>query len=348
MEHLEKVWAAGVVSDIRGSDAKILDIERLKGDASARSYLRVRFVESGLDNSMIAVLIPKDDDRLSSLCGEYFLDIQRYLKGIGIGVPDVYRYIKERGVIFIEDLGDTTFESSVNIATPDIRYKYYKDAIDLLIKMQCHKINDTHLKCLAFTYRFDMAKFLEELEFFLNHFVTGIVKKDISCDRERIINLFARMCHELIREDYCFTHRDYHSRNIMIKDGHLRVIDFQDARLGPYQYDIASLLRDSYIVLDRTVFENLLKYYISGIEDALCKSIDYEHFRRLFDYMSIQRNLKAVGTFAYQSLVKGNPRYLSCIPPTLKYVAENLSKYRELGDIQGYLLEFGVFDNVTK
>ena len=117
-------------------------------------------------------------------------------------------------------------------------------------------------------------------------------------------------------------HRDYHSRNLMVHDGGLFVIDFQDARMGPDTYDLASLLRDSYVDISERELDDLIAYFLAltGVADAAA-------FRRRFDLMAVQRNLKALGTFGYQTTARGNPVYIQYMPRTLHYARTNLERY---------------------
>ena len=127
-----------------------------------------------------------------------------------------------------------------------------------------------------------------------------------------------------------FVHRDYHSRNLMVAGERLGVIDFQDALMGPATYDLASLLRDAYIALDESLIDRLIDYYLDQLQEGRHLWTNREAFRRLFDFTSIQRNLKAAGRFVYIDRVKGNPKFLADIPRTLGYVKRNLHKYPEL------------------
>jgi N-acetylmuramate 1-kinase len=120
----------------------------------------------------------------------------------------------------------------------------------------------------------------------------------------------------------------------MWRDERLCIIDFQDARLGPDTYDLASLLRDSYVDLAEQTVDELIAYFL-----ALQGRLDEDAvFRRRFDLMALQRNLKALGTFGYQTTGRRNPVYIQYIPRTLKYARETLHKYprfKRLGEILG-------------
>jgi len=109
----------------------------------------------------------------------------------------------------------------------------------------------------------------------------------------------------------------------MLHDGSLYIIDFQDARMGPDTYDLASLLRDAYVDIGDVELDELILYFLTvkGCQDQ------HQEFRRRFDLMALQRNLKALGTFGYQTATRRNPVYIQYIPRTLRHARTNLAKY---------------------
>ena len=168
------------------------------------------------------------------------------------------------------------------------------------------------------------------MDFMLEHYVQGMLMSALDKDKKNEVREALRtVCKTLSKEDRVFTHRDYHSRNIMIHNGKLKVIDFQDARMGPCQYDLVSLLKDSYVVLNDSLRSELLEYYIERMKQN-GREVIREPFYKIFDWMSLQRNLKAIGTFAYQHKVLGNDRYLQYIEPTLDYIRQTLVNRRDL------------------
>ena len=122
----------------------------------------------------------------------------------------------------------------------------------------------------------------------------------------------------------------------MVQDERLRVIDFQDALMGPASYDLASLLRDSYLALEEELVDELVIRYLEGRAKAGAP-LDRLTFMRIFDLTSIQRNLKAAGRFVYILLEKNNDRYIQHVPRTLGYVKRNLEKYRSLHPLRAAL-----------
>ena len=118
----------------------------------------------------------------------------------------------------------------------------------------------------------------------------------------------------------------------MLSDGSLYIIDFQDARLGPDTYDLASLLRDSYVDIADRELDELIAYFL-----ALKGLADGEEFRRRFDLMALQRNLKELGTFGYQTMTRRNPVYIQYMPRTLRYARTNLEKYSRFARLRDLL-----------
>jgi N-acetylmuramate 1-kinase len=172
-----------------------------------------------------------------------------------------------------------------------------------------------------------------ELEFFVKHFVIGYRGAALSdAERAALQDEWSAIVTELASEPRVLCHRDYHSRNLMLSDGRLYIIDFQDARLGPDTYDLVSLLRDSYVDIADRELDELIAYFLAlkGITDAA-------EFRRRFDLMALQRNLKALGTFGYQTLLRQNSVYIQYMPRTLRYARTNLAKYPRFDRLRALL-----------
>jgi aminoglycoside/choline kinase family phosphotransferase len=159
------------------------------------------------------------------------------------------------------------------------------------------------------------------MNFFIRHFLGGYRGASLAPDDRRAIDAaLDEIVAELAAEPRVLCHRDYHSRNLMFANDRLYVIDFQDARMGPNTYDLVSLLRDSYVDLPDALVEQLIQEFHAASGSAESRSA----FRARFDLMALQRNLKALGTFGYQTTVRGNPVYIQYIPRTLRYVRDNL------------------------
>ena len=192
--------------------------------------------------------------------------------------------------------------------------------------------------CVAFHRSFDVPLLMWEFDHFLEYGIVARNGKPLPGeDATAIKREFGWIAELLAGQPRVFTHRDYHSRNLMVDGRRIGVIDFQDALMGPATYDVASLVRDAYIQLDEVLVDDLVGYYLDQLADRRFVWTDRAAFRRLFDLTSIQRNLKAAGRFVYIDRVKGNPKFLADIPRVLSYVKRNLKKYPELDTLRRHL-----------
>lgn len=296
-------------------------LERLAGDASTRTYYRAHFPDG---STAMLMLMPHPGMNEESS----FLDVQHFLERRGLPVPRIYAHHCDEGVVVLEDLGDDLLEDVADRAEEAEILSHYREAVDILVSMR-RRTGQSATGCGAFDLAFDEEKLMAEMDFFLTHFVRGLCKADLSAEAELTLGqFFIRICSSLAAEPRIFAHRDYHARNLILHGGRLVMIDFQDARMGPAQYDLASLLRDSYVTLPEEMLDELLRYYLAAVEDLETGS--QERFRFVFDLMSLQRNIKALGTFGYQLSVRGSRRYASSVPRTATYIARNIARYSEL------------------
>lgn len=309
------------LAEALGQGHGIPEIAKLEGDASTRAYFRARYPDG-----TTLVLMRYPEGAVQDLAT--FLDVHAFLSDKGLPVPHIHRVLADQGLVVLEDLGDILLETVAHSEGSGRVEQLYREAVDVLLAMR-RATRSLQSGCVAFTLAFDMEKLMYEMDFFMSHFVCGLCKAEPSRAASATLEeFFTHICSLLASEPRVFTHRDYHSRNLMVLSDRLVMIDFQDARMGPAQYDLASLLRDSYVTLSERLVDSLIDRYWSGVEDTQKESSD--RFRYVFDMMSLQRNIKALGTFGYQLSVRGLRRYASSIPRTGTYVAANIVKYEEL------------------
>jgi N-acetylmuramate 1-kinase len=318
-------------------------VRPLQGDASNRRYYRLHFTAAvdGITSLVLMCLAqPYPAGELP------FVNVQRYLSLKRIPVPDILWDDSAHGFILLEDLGDVTLEAALQGASRAQVAVWYRRALDILLALQSPQSVAPRASCVAFRLAFDVEKLMWELDFFLTHMIKQLCAQRLTpVDEVSLRGQFWKIAAMLARQPRVLTHRDYHSRNLMLYQDRLRVIDFQDARLGPYQYDLASLLYDSYVVLPTDLREELLTYYLEQKTVRDGYALDREAFVQVFDYMCLQRNLKALGTFAFQTMVKRTQRYMAAIPPTLGYIRANLARHPELRQLSD-LLEAYLFATV--
>ncbi|OGQ22791.1 MAG: hypothetical protein A3C46_04875 [Deltaproteobacteria bacterium RIFCSPHIGHO2_02_FULL_44_16] len=300
-------------------------IEKLFGDASARVYTRI-FLTNG--QTFIAMQMPKGNasEEITNVkqapAQLPFLNIQRFLKERKLPVPQIFAYNAEDALMLLEDLGNTVLAHKVTNVPESTQEEWYFKAIDLLSLFQ-QKTKERDHDCIAFTRSFDATLLNWEFDHFLEY---GLDARGIHLtqeERELFESETRKITEEILQFPTCFTHRDFQSRNLMVRNNELVLIDFQDALLGPAVYDLVALTRDSYISLSKNLLKKLIAYYAQKTkqpEDAV---------RKHHQLMTVQRKLKDAGRFVYIDQVKKNPHFLSFIPTSLQYVQNALQELPE-------------------
>ena len=288
----------------------------LTGDASDRRYFRI----IPADGPPIVLALHTGAIEFASLP---FANVAELLRLIPLPVPLVLGHSDPLGILALQDLGDVTLQAHLGASSPTQHADLYREAVALLETLQRRGAELQADRYIPYRVAFDVEKLTWELEFFVKYFILGyrgVALKD--SERSALQEEWAAIVDELAAEPRVLCHRDYHSRNLMLSDGSLYIIDFQDARMGPDTYDLASLLRDSYVDIADWELDDLIAHFL-----ALKGNADVQEFRRRFDLMALQRNLKALGTFGYQTMTRGNPVYIQYMPRTLRYARSNLEKY---------------------
>jgi aminoglycoside/choline kinase family phosphotransferase len=300
----------------------------LTGDASDRKYYRV--------------LPPKGDPIvLAAHAGAIdvstlpFVNVAELLEAMPVPIPRILGHDNELGILALQDLGDVTLQAHLGAEPFSTHAALYRQAVALIATIQRRGADLASSRYVPYGIAFDVEKLTWELDFFLKNFVLGYRAAAVSAaDQAAIRAEFKPIAAELAGEPRVLCHRDYHSRNLMLHTGRLYLIDFQDARMGPDTYDLVSLLRDSYVDLSEIAINELIAYFLALTSGA---SVDETAFRSRFDLMALQRNLKALGTFGYQTIARGNPVYIQYIPRTLRYARDTLRRYPRFGRLHDLL-----------
>ena len=308
----------------------------LAGDASARRYYRI------VHEKQSCVLMEwepfKDDENYP------FLSVLNHFKKHHVNVPKIIHKDPTMGLVLLEDLGDLTLERKFwesqdqNLALP-----FYRLAVDEIIKIHYPASLDTNSYCTAFNIEFDIEKLMWELNYGKKHLIEKLAGIQLEHTKEKeVLSIFTDICTVLHNEPKVICHRDYHSRNLMITLDQMRVIDFQDARLGPVQYDLVSLVHDSYVNLNQQNINSILEYYLT--EAKAYTKIERDHFFELMNVQLIQRCFKACGSFASFYNMRGDRRYLKYVTPTLKKLSSCLKQFPKYSAFANIIHELSLRD----
>jgi N-acetylmuramate 1-kinase len=313
-------WVRDVVRSVTGEEGPV-PASRL-GRHANKEYWRV--------GSVVVMVIPPEAPPEELTEGgpwgaSAWVDVQRYLARIGVPVPAVRGWSQAGGYVVIEDLGSTILLDQI-VATVDPE-PCYRRAIETLVTIKERSAGSGDPACVAFGRRLHAVLLRHEFD----HVLEWALPAPLSpADHTVVDRHFDALATRLSGEGAEFTHRDYHSRNLMVRgDGTLAVIDFQDALIGPSHYDLVSLLRDSYFALEWPLVQRLAGYYcdLRGIEQD-------EHFTEVFDLLTIQRKLKDAARFVFLDRARGDPSFLPFRGRALGYVRQALSRRPELSELR--------------
>lgn len=312
-------------------------ITQLAGDASARRYYRV------IQDEKTYVLMSWEPFEKENYP---FLSVQRQFAHCYVQVPEIIGVGEKLGVLLQEDLGDLTLERKFwENARQEASEDFYIKTLDELIKVHDHA-TVSEVKSTANITVFDTAKFMWEMNYAKDNLLLGLLKLNLS---EPVLaeldKAFLSFCTELASKPKVICHRDFHSRNVMIKRNKVYLIDFQDARLGPAQYDLVSLFKDSYVDMNDDYSQRLMNYYLDNSKIRKNNpQFSEEEFYKTYEVQSLQRCFKACGSFASFMNLRGDKRYLKYLTPTLKRVLKALSYFPEYSILNRILIDAGAFD----
>lgn len=303
-----------------GADPQSL--QAASADASFRSYWRVR-------RGVESVIVMDSPPELEPV--QPWLSIGAQLGAAGLHVPAVHAADVERGFLLIEDLGTRTYLPELDEHSADA---LYGAALDALFIVQT-RLDGSVLE------RYDEARLQMELEYLPQWLLQRHLGITLECIEWDVVELaFRRILNAVQAQPYCFVHRDFHSRNLMVATPSPGIIDFQGALHGPLTYDLASLLRDCYIAWPPSRVEAWVEAYRLRLVAAGRTTADAALFRRWFDFTGLQRHIKVLGLFCRLCYRDGKPQYLHDLPLALHYVLDVAGRYAELAEFVGLLTRF--------
>jgi len=318
-----------MISEETGKRARVEDIVKLHGDASYRTYFRAKMSDGA---SFVVMQMPEGyssvSEEITNFKGTHeelpFINIARYLSGLGLPVPAIHRYSKDDRLMIIEDLGDEIMAKKVESAGESVRLEWYLRALELLLTMQRRTGEKGPRTCIAQARSFDSKLLNWEFDHFREYCIEARQGKEIAPQDREVFERETRAISSTIESmPYGFTHRDFQSRNLIIRNSSLYLIDFQDALTGPRVYDLVALTRDSYVKLADSTVDHLVRAYAARVER------DPSAVRREFDLVTVQRKLKDAGRFVYIDRMKKNSGFLKYIPTSLGYVRDALGRLPE-------------------
>ncbi len=312
---------------------KLQEIDKLTGDASTRRYYRM-FTDK--DSYVVCLDNPFND----GVEKHPFVSVQQFLENRNFRVPKILDSSLSRGYILEEDLGDVTFLQHIStFNNKKEELDVYKKVIDQLLtlhRIKPEEVNNPNL----FQMKFDYTKLMDETKFTFKYFLNFWLKNTDPEFTAELEKHFHPICERLGSQKMVITHRDFHSRNIMVKNEELIFIDFQDARWGIPQYDLVSILEDCYYDLDEGNRTYLKKYYYENLSVDIHGQKTFAEFEGLYNDMTLQRVFKAVGSFCYIYNWRKDDRYLKYIGFAMEKIRKILMSDPRYNDLKKTLFKY--------
>ncbi|RYY81952.1 MAG: aminoglycoside phosphotransferase, partial [Comamonadaceae bacterium] len=254
-----------------------------------------------------------------------FVQVAQLMADAGVRAPQVLEWDREHGFLLLDDLGHQTMLDVIDPAKPDASRPLYDQAIDALVRWQLASKPDV-------LPPYDRALLERELQLFPDWYITQ--HRGIAVEgklKERLDRAFKLIVDSNLASPSVYVHRDFMPRNLMVEDGRMGVLDFQDAVYGPITYDIASLMRDAFLSWDEEfVLDITIRYWEAARRARLPVDADFGAFYRAVEWMGLQRHLKVAGIFARLTLRDGKPKYLADAPRFIAYIRATAGRYMEL------------------
>lgn len=302
-----------------GIDRHAITLEPASSDASFRRYFRLRQEQA----SWIVMDAPPPHEAVAP-----FIKVAQALAAIGLNVPQVLAADRQQGLLLLTDLGD---QPLLQLLTPERVDRLYGDALGALAILQsCGPLD---------LPPYDEPLLLREMALFSEWYLQRHLGLSLSeREQQQLGEQFALLAARALAQPQVPVHRDYHARNLMYHRHNPAILDFQDAVIGPVTYDLVSLLRDCYIAWPADQVEAwALGYHELALQHGILQQRDEARFLHDFDWMGVQRHLKAVGIFARLWHRDGKSGYLDDIPRTLSYLRQVCGRYEALAPLSALL-----------
>lgn len=305
-----------------------LDHQSLTADASTREYFRIDW--NG--GNAIACVYPEPFDPAN----QNYIDVTKLFLAADLPVAEIYDVDGDLGVIVLQDLGDRVLRDVLIAEVNKDDPRLLREAISLIARIQTATNKAYEMDSIASRLKFDADKLLWELNFFKEHYFSTFKEKRLSSQDDTALSAeFAELANDLESFATVLCHRDFHAANLMLdKQNKMWIIDHQDARIGSPAYDLVSLLLDRITELPSPEWLADKRHYFLNVRRTLgLPKIDEGEFAYEFRLQTLQRCLKAAGTFSYQSAVRGKTYFIQYIQPMFRIVfrsGSNLDRFPNL------------------
>jgi aminoglycoside/choline kinase family phosphotransferase len=298
------------------------ELTPIAGDASFRRYYRVQT----RTHTYVAMDAPPTLEKSLP-----FVAIAYALKNVGLNTPEIFAADLDHGFLLLTDFGDRTY---LNTLKPDNADHLYGKALDALAVLQTCE-GAVGYTVPPFTASFMQQEWMWHQEWVFDQWLGCPLDGSVLVE---LTMVYDALVQSALEQPQVFMHRDFHAGNLMVLPlNGVGILDFQDAFIGPLTYDLASLLRDCYIAWPESQVYGWAAAYLDRLQAmGLFTAVNEAVFLRWFDWMGVQRHLKAMLTFARKHVRDKDSSYLKFMPRTLNYILSVTARYQELKPLHDY------------
>ena len=306
---------------------KAFTLNSLPGDASARQYHRLQFAADGNAEKLRYIVMDSADEQDAM---RQFINVTK-LMSPAVNVPTLIAQDVDKGFLVLQDFGTVEFAHLLVEATPVQVHAHYQLAMQTLVALQTVPVDVAKSQHQLPDY--DTALLDREMDLFSDWFIPYI---GVALDQTLWNQLKTALIKEILLQPQVVVHRDYHSRNLMqdqADSSRLGVIDFQDAVIGSYTYDLVSLVRDAYVEWpERQISEWVNEFWQLQKQANMTTADNLAQLENDMNVMGVQRHLKVLGIFIRLSERDGKDRYLADIPKVMRDLLTELNWLSERGN----------------
>lgn len=287
-------------------------VDPMPRSGSDRAYFRLK----SRSRQVVGAFNPDEKENKA------FIGFTRHFLSKSLNVPSVLADDAANKVYLLDDLGDTTLFSLIQIESERSRFSdtltgIYKRVLAELPKFQIHAGKDLDYSLCYPRAKFDRQSMMWDLNYFKYYFLK---LAGIAFDEQALEDDFQKLTDYLISADHeYFLYRDFQSRNIMLKEDEIWFIDYQGGRKGALQYDLASLLYDAKANIPEEIREELLSFYIQELKNHI--DVNEVEFRSYFTGFVMIRIMQAMGAYGFRGFYEKKQHFLASIPFALKNMA---------------------------
>lgn len=309
-------------------------IEVLTPDASTREYFRINWH----NQTAIACVYGE----MFKAAEHSYLDVTALFLANNLPVAEIYKFDENLGIVIQEDFGDTILREFLRQTDNQTRDDLLNRAISLIARIQAATASAFERNSIASRLKFDEEKLGWELNFFKTHYFETLRRSKLSPAEDSALNAeFIELAQMLSRRAAVLCHRDFHAANLMLDhQKRLRIIDHQDARVGTTSYDLVSLLLDRVLEMPEPIWLSQKKqFFLAEREKINLESLNTADFDYEFQLQTVQRCLKAIGTFSFQSVNRGKTHFIPYIEPMFRIVQKAALEINRFPNLQNIIAQ---------